>query len=84
MARYTVIWSPIAIQQLADAYLKAANPNDVTRASDEAERELARHAGQAGESRDDGLRVYFVSPLTIFFDVYEPDKTVEIVKLVLS
>jgi len=84
MARYTVIWSPIAIRQLADAYLKAANPNDVTRASDEAERELATDPGQAGESRDGGLRAYIVSPLTIFFDVYEPDKTVEIVKAVLS
>jgi hypothetical protein len=53
----------------------------VTRAAAIAERRLAANADQLGESRDDGTRVFFVPPLTIYFEVNEPDRLVEVIKV---
>src|SRR5262245_3968135 len=77
MARYTVISSPIADQQLAEIWLTAPDRDAVTRATAIAERRLAANADQIGESREDGTRVFFVPPLTVYFEVNEQDKVVE-------
>jgi hypothetical protein len=81
MARYTVISSPIADQQLARIWLTAPDRDAVTRATVIAERRLAANLDQIGESREDGTRVFFVPPLTVYFEVSEQDNVVEVVKI---
>ena len=82
LPRYTVIATATRTERMPTAFVSSFEiVEEVTPYS---ERELAANPGQAGESRNGGLRVYIVVPLTVFFDVYEPDKTVEIVKVVLS
>ena len=80
MARYTVISSPIADQQLAQIWLTAPDRDAITRAAAIAERRLAANADQIGESRGGGTRVFFVPPLTIYFEINDPDGIVEVIK----
>lgn len=71
--RYTVIWLPLAIQQLAAVWNASADRNGVTAASERLDRRLAADPHNEGESRDDAdRRVAFEAPLRLFYRVF-PD-----------
>jgi plasmid stabilization system protein ParE len=81
--RYTVICHPAAEEQLAAAFMAAADRPQVTAAA-RAIDEILRTAPVAfGESRDGELRVGFEPPLAVWYTVTDSDRTVVIVRFLL-
>jgi hypothetical protein len=76
--KYTVVYLPSAEQQLADLWLKAADPVAVSRASDKIDRLLESNPKGLGESRASSLRILFEEPLAVVYDVREADFMVKV------
>jgi hypothetical protein len=74
--KYTVVSTPFADLQLTEIWLKAANPQDVTEASDRIEALLRNDPDRLGELRRDGRRVIVLPPQTVTFDVIQDDRKV--------
>jgi hypothetical protein len=81
MARHTVIWSPIAEQQLTQIRLDATDRDAVTRAVHRVERHLVNDPVRFGESRGGATRAISVPLLTVYFEVSHTDRIVEVVKV---
>ena len=66
-----VRWTPAARTDLADIWLKAdsAQRRVITTAAQEIDNRLAVDAKNEGESRPDGRRIFFESPLGVAFRV---------------
>jgi hypothetical protein len=73
---YTVVWTPTAEQDLAAIWLSAEDRNAINSASSTIDSLLSRDAQSMGESRYDSVRVMFVPPLGVDFDVNEDDSIV--------
>jgi plasmid stabilization system protein ParE len=71
--RYTVVWTPTALQDLAKLWTTAANRNAVSTASDHIDYVLARNPHGVGESRSDGARILIVKPLAVVYQVEDLD-----------
>ncbi len=76
--KYTVVYLPSAEQQLADLWLKAANPAAVTQASDKIDQLLKNDPLSVGESRVTNLRIVFEDPIAAIYDVREADSVVKV------
>ena len=76
--KYTVVYLPSAEQQLADLWLKSADPTAVTRASDQIDQSLKDNPLAVGESRVANLRIVFEEPLAVVYDVREADLLVKV------
>jgi plasmid stabilization system protein ParE len=72
--RYTVLWSPDAEGDLASIWLAATDRADVTAAGDRIDVLLREDAHLQGESRHGRLRILFVLPLAVDFEVLEDDR----------
>lgn len=59
--------------ELATVWNDAEDRDEVTAASDEIDRQLAAMPTSAGESRDGNVRILFVGPLAVDFEVIEDD-----------
>jgi flavin-binding protein dodecin len=57
-----------------EIWMRAAVRDAVARAADELDATLSRNADQQGESREDGVRVTFATPLGINFEVSPADR----------
>jgi hypothetical protein len=73
---YTVLWRPLAEQQLAQLWNNASDRKAITSAADTIDSLLRRDPQSKGESRSGMTRVLFVEPLLVLFDVVQPDRTV--------
>ncbi len=71
--RYSVLWTPDAENDLASIWVVADNRADVTAAGDEIDAILREDAHLKGESRHGRLRILFVAPLAIDFEVMQDD-----------
>ena len=78
MTRFTVIFKPQALGELAEAYLAAADRNGVVAAESEICSLLERRPSSAGRELHEGLREIVVAPLRMLFSASEPDRKVEI------
>lgn len=83
--KYTVLCDPAAEQQLAAAFLAAADRSLVSaaaRAIDEILRDAPRAFGESRHGDPEGveLRVGFEPPLAVWYAVSEADRTVVIVQ----
>lgn len=69
---FTVRWKPSARDELTDLWVNAdsALRRAITQASDRIDRRLAADPLNTGESRPNGRRIYFHSPLGVLFRVY--------------
>jgi hypothetical protein len=76
--RYTVIWTPTALNVLAAIWNQAEDRNAVTAASNEMDRVLAAAPREQGESRKGNVRVMFANPLGVEYEVIEDDLKVEV------
>ena len=74
--RYTVIWVPAALSELARLWNDAEDRTEVATASDEIDRQLA--PGMVGESRSGNARVLFAAPLAIDYEVIKDDRMVTV------
>jgi hypothetical protein len=71
--KYSVTWLLSAQNDLADLWLAASDRQAVTDAANFIDASLRRDPLVCGESRLGKTRVMFVSPLGVYFDVYELD-----------
>lgn len=76
--KYTVVWKPAAERHLMEIWMRADDRDAVAHAADALDSALARDADQQGESREEGVRVTFASPLGINFEVNAADRQVRI------
>lgn len=70
---HTVLWTPAAEQELATAWLDAADRGEVTRAANSIDRLLRVDPETRGESRYDAVRILFMPPLGVDFEVRADD-----------
>jgi hypothetical protein len=77
---FTVRWKRTALDALADLWLEADDRESVTAAVTEIDRTIARDPHSAGESRSEQIRVLFVPPLGVFFEIDEPHQTVHVLR----
>lgn len=75
--RFTVVWTRAALDQLADAWLRAADRGAVTRASAEIDRTLRTDPDRQGVEFY-GDRLLAVPPLQAVFTVHPDDRLVRV------
>ena len=79
---YTVIWTPGAEQDLAAAWLAAADRNAVTVASHQIDLDLAADPFAIGIARNASVnRTAYEPPLGVDYEVIEDDKTVRVIRV---
>ena len=78
---YTVVWKPPAEEELARLWIDAPERDLVAQAADRIDQLLKSNPLQQGESRSGSVRVLFVDPLGVFFDVNEQDRLVSVLKV---
>jgi plasmid stabilization system protein ParE len=76
--KYTVVWLPAALMELATVWNDADDRGDVTAASDEIDRQLSVGPRLVGESRGGNRRVLFARPLAIDYQIAEEDRMVTV------
>jgi hypothetical protein len=74
--KWTVIYRPSAIADLAELWEGALERSRVTSAADEIDRVLSLSPLTAGESREEATRLLIVPPLAVVFDVAPDDMQV--------
>jgi plasmid stabilization system protein ParE len=74
--RHDVVWSQDAYRSLQEIWNKAVNKENIDNAIDDIQATLAENAHEKGESRPDGSRIYFASPLAIAY--LANDRTTEV------
>jgi hypothetical protein len=75
--RYTVIWTPDALDQLADVWLRATNRNAVTQAAYQID-QILRDDPDAKGVDFYGDRLLVVTPLQVIFVTRPDDRLVEV------
>jgi hypothetical protein len=80
----TVLWRPLAEQQLAQLWVNAADRNAIAAAADAIDGLLRRDPHLRGESRSGNKRILFVPPLTALFEVHEQDRIVYVTAIARS
>jgi hypothetical protein len=73
---YRVLWTPHADERLTAIVAAAPAPNLIAVAAREIDRRLAKKPRRFGESRYDTVRIGFVRPLGIHFEILEDVRTV--------
>jgi hypothetical protein len=78
---FTVTWKPSSEDELADLWTKGPDRAAIAAAANAIDALLRVDPHLKGESRADGTRVLFHPPLGVRFEVNEPDRVVEILKV---
>jgi len=78
---YTVVWKPDAHAELADIWTSSQNRQALSEATNHIDHLLKTAPHQQGESRDGSLRIMFVEPIGVIFDVSEDDRIVSVVNV---
>ena len=82
MIRYTVVWSRAALQRLAELWVdNPAVRQDITKASDEIEAELAKRPLAIGESISPLARLVVRPPIAVLYRVVDDDRQVRVIHL---
>ena len=79
--KYTVVNAPVADQQLADIWLKAADRQSVADAFNRIESSLKNDAHLQGREHPSGWRVMTVLPLVVAFHVSQDDRLVKVISV---
>jgi plasmid stabilization system protein ParE len=75
---YTVVWAPLAEQELAEIWNDASDRAEITAAANEIDSALVRDPLDFGEARQGITRIAFEKPLAILFDVHEDQQKVRV------
>ena len=78
---YTVVWLPVAEQQLAEIWLSSSQRLAVSTAAEEIDEELGLHPLEIGESREDTNRIIITRPLVATYQVEVADRIVRVVNV---
>jgi hypothetical protein len=80
-ARYSVVWLRTADDQLAEAWLNAADREQFRAAADALQTALSQMPGQVGEEVAPGKRVVQVGSLIALFTVSDDDRMVTVLRI---
>lgn len=75
---YTVIYLPAAEEELAALWLDSNRRAAVTRAVHLLDEDLRKDPERVGESRSQGTRIHFSSPLAVLFRISAEDRLVRV------
>lgn len=75
---YTVVWIKLAQGELANLWTNSTARQDVADAADRIDSILRLHPYEYSESRDGDLRILFVPPLAVLFNVSDDDCLVSV------
>jgi hypothetical protein len=78
---YTVVWLPVAENQLARLWTNFADRQAIADAADALDDLLRSDPHGQGESRYGDVRIMFVPPLAALFEIREPDRLVRVLKV---
>jgi hypothetical protein len=78
MTAYTVVWHKIAEARLAEIWLRAANRQAISDASDEIDCQLRSNPAEIGTSVTSEVFELTVPPLMVLFSFSEMDRMVRI------
>jgi mRNA-degrading endonuclease RelE of RelBE toxin-antitoxin system len=81
--RYTVIWAPIAQNQLAQMWLEALDRSAISQSSDRIDELLATDPHKHGSNLREGLNKLQVYPLRVIFEIDDADCKVRVVRISL-
>jgi hypothetical protein len=73
---YTVVWRPSAERALADLWTGAEDRQTVTNSANAMDASLRNAPLEVGESRVASTRILTISPLSVYYDVFEDDRLV--------
>lgn len=73
MNRFTVLWSPAAEAELARLWTESSDRQSITVATAQIDRELRTDPETKGEDVLEGVRVLYVPPLRVCFEVVPQD-----------
>lgn len=76
--KFQVLWLKLAEEQLASAWLTAANRDAIAAAADAIDAVLRMHPLDVGESREGRYRIMIEPPLSAIYKVSIEDRTVEV------
>jgi plasmid stabilization system protein ParE len=76
--KFTVVWLPSALRQLAHLWNNGPDRAAITAAANAIDYELAHDPESKGESRSGGTRILPIPPLAVYFDVREQDRLVSV------
>ena len=76
--RYSVIWMPSALADLAEIWTNSNRRHAVTSASTRIDQQLANAPMDVGESREGSIRVFIQFPLGVLYEVDEASRLVVI------
>ena len=76
---FTVDWLPAVEQELANLWVNAPDRDAVTRASHLLDQQLESDPGGVGESRPNGRRICFATPLGITYRVFVGERRVVVI-----
>ena len=79
--RFTVLWTPDAEKDLADIWIEAPDRRAISTAANAIDASLAERPESFGESRDQNVRVAFMWPLGIEFEVLSEDRIVYVLSV---
>ncbi len=79
--KYTVVWKPVAEAELAAMWTQAADRAAVTAAANQIDELLKTKPHEQGESRIGAIRVMFIHPVDVFFNVDDEDRRVEVIRV---
>jgi hypothetical protein len=79
--RYTVGWKPSAEQELARLWMNAPDRGAVESAANRIDALLGSDPDAYGESRSGRTRILIAPPLAVFYEVSEPDRFVDVMKV---
>ena len=78
---YTVLWKPDAEEELVRIWTEASDRSAVSAAANTIDRLLKSSPHDRGESRSGTVRIFFVDPLGVFFDLQEEDRIVSVLRV---
>jgi plasmid stabilization system protein ParE len=81
MARFTVVWEEDARNDLTDIWIRATDREAVAMAANEIDRMLSEEPQLRGIHACEGLRLFVVFPLRIYFFVRVEDRLVDVVSV---
>jgi plasmid stabilization system protein ParE len=81
---YAVVWTKAALDQLAEAWVNAADRAAVQRASNRIDALLGSAPRAHGESRGGNDRLRFEPPLAVYYRIDDSDKKVFVISVGLA
>jgi hypothetical protein len=75
---YTVAWTPTAKSRLCQIWIDSQDRSPITAAADEFDAMLRVRPSDVGESREGETRILTVSPLSIYYQVRDADRCVDV------